>query len=243
MLATHTRLALLLLASLAPGAAAAQEIAATALPPHVRVTAEAMVTAQPDRARVDVGVLTQAPQSQAAAADNARQLEAVLKALRRRLGDKAEIRTVSYSLNPVYHYPRDGEPRITGYQALNVVRITLDDLALVGVAIDVAAQNGANQVQRIEFTLSDEHAVRSQALREAAGKARARAESLADALGMRLVRVLSVTDGSPPMQPIYQRMEMARGVAAMADRPETPVQPGTIEVNASVTLVVEIAAR
>ena len=176
----------------------------------------------------------------APAADNAQRLETALAELRRALGSGAEIKTVSYSLNPDYRYPKDGgKPTITGYTATNVVRVTLNDLARVGQAIDAATRSGANQVHRLQFTLKDEQAAQSQALRAAAVKAKAEAEALAQALGLKIARVLSVVESSEGVQPIMRDVTLARAEAAAP----TPVEPGTIEVRATVTLTVEIGAQ
>jgi len=203
----------------------------------ISVTAESVVSVQPDQVQLDIGVVTQATQSQAASTQNAKQLDAVLTALRKALGPAAEIRTVSYTLNPVYHYPRDeGEPKVTGYNATNIVRVTLDDLAKIGNAIDTATQAGANNIQRIQFLLKDETVSRKQALREAVQKARSEADTLAAALSMRVARVISVTEAGAPGIPMQAVMMSARGAADVA----TPIQAGAIEVRSNVTLTVEI---
>jgi uncharacterized protein len=221
-------------------AAVAQE-ATEKLPPTIRVTGEAVVNVKPDQAQLDLGVVTQAQTGRTAAEMNARRLDATLAELRRVLGAGADIKTISYSLNPNYNYPREGgRPVISGYTATNMVRVTINDLNDVGKVIDAATQSGANQVHRLAFTLKDEQAAQAQALREAATKARAQAEALASALNVRLVRVLSAVEGGGGVRPLEDRMLAARTEAVAAP---TPVEPGTIEVRASVTLKVEIAAR
>jgi uncharacterized protein YggE len=214
----------------------------SAAPSSIRVTGVATVTAKPDRAHVDVGVVTQAPQSQTAASQNAQRLDAVLAALHKALGPGVDVRTISYSLNPDYQYhPNGGQPSISGYTATNVVRITLDDLGKIGNVIDTATQAGANRVPSIEFALRDEQATRVQALKEAAGKARAEADALAGALGLKVIRILTVEEGGPVAVPL-RTLSMAEARAGpMAVT--TPVQPGTIDVTANVTLTVEVAAR
>lgn len=234
------RLLPLAVLTLLGAAAAAQEPSGRPTPPSIRVTGEATVTVQPDQARIDIGVTTQAQTAQAAAADNAQRLETALAELRRALGAGAEIKTISYSLNPDYRYPKDGgKPTITGYTATNVVRVTLNDLTRVGQAIDAATRSGANQVHRLQFTLKDEQAAQSQALRAAAVKAKAEAEALAQALGLKIARVLSVVESSEGVQPIMRDVMLARAEAAAP----TPVEPGAIEVRAAVTLTVEIGAQ
>jgi len=205
----------------------------------IRVTGDARVTAKPDRVQIDLGVTTRAAKSQDAAAQNARQVDAVLAAVRKAAGPTAVLKTVSYSLNPNYQYhPNGGEPTIEGYTALNVVQVTLDELGKIGAVIDAATQAGANHVQGIQFTLRDQDAVRAEALREAALRARAEAEVLAAALGLKVLRVLTVEESSPRFVP----MRVYGGARAMATAAApTPVEAGTLDVTADVTLSGEVA--
>jgi uncharacterized protein len=206
--------------------------------PTIRVTGEATITAKPDQAIIDVGVVTQAQSAQAAAAQNAQKADAVISDLRRVAGAGAEIKTISYSVSPNYRYPREGgQPTIAGYIASNIVQVKMNDITQVGKVIDAATQSGANNIQGIRFMLKDEQSIRSQALAEAALKARAKAEAIASALKLKVQRVLHVEEGgSATPVPIYARAEMAQAAAA-----STPIEAGTIDVRALITLTVEIA--
>ncbi|HEY4749899.1 MAG TPA: SIMPL domain-containing protein [Steroidobacteraceae bacterium] len=204
----------------------------------IRVSADAKVTAKPDRVQIEIGVSTRATQSQEAAAQNARQVESMLAAVHKAV-PAAQLKTVSYSLNPNYEYHvSGGEPTVTGYTAMNVVQVTLDDLEKIGGVIDAAAQAGANHVQGIQFTLRDQDAVRAEALREAAMRARAQADVLAAALGLKVVRVLSAEENSPRFTPITRPMARAAMSSASV---ATPVEAGTLDVAAEVTLSVEVS--
>lgn len=216
---------------------AAQD-AANKLPPSIQTSGEAVVTAKPDRAQIDIGVVTQADNSQNAALKNATQLGAVLAQLKQLLGTGADVKTISYSLSPNYRYPTGGgEPTIIGYTATNVVRVTLDDLTQVGKVIDTATGSGANRIQSLQFTLKNRETVEAQALTEAARNARKKADTLAAALGVNILRILSVSESSPVIVPV-------RSVAyARAEATSTPIESGTIEVQATVSLVVEISPR
>jgi uncharacterized protein len=205
----------------------------------IRVTGDAQVSARPDRVQIEIGVSTRAATSQEAAAQNARQVDAVLDAVRKTT-PAAVLKTISYSLNPNYDYHVSGEPTINGYSAANVVQVTLDDLDRIGSVIDAAARAGANHVQGIRFTLRDQDAVRAQALREAATRARAQAEVLAGALGLKVVRVLAVEENSPRLTPLYSH-PVARAAGLSASAVPTPVEAGALEVTADVTLTVEVS--
>ena len=208
-----------------------------AVPAVIRVTGEATIDAKPDLAEINLGVVTQAETGQAAAAQNAKKQDAVLGELRKAMGAAAEIKTISYSLSPNYRYPKEGgQPTISGYTASNVVRVTTGELDRVGEVIDIATRSGANAVNSLQFTLKDEQAAASQALREAAIQARAKADALASALKVRIVRVLQAEEGGQPIRPMRLEAASFRG----AEAAPTPVEPGTIEVRATVTLTVEI---
>src|SRR5499427_3483576 len=206
----------------------------------IRVTGDARVTAKPDRVQIDIGVTTRAAKSQDAASQNAQQVAAVLAGVRKAAGPAADLKTVSYALNPNYQYhPNGAEPTLEGYTAVNVVRATLDELAKMGAVIDAATQAGANHVQGIQFTLRDQDSVRAQALREAALRARGEADVLAAALGLKVLRVLTVEENSPRVAPIRVYGGAPRAMAAAA--PATPVEAGTLDVTAEVTLSVEVS--
>lgn len=202
----------------------------------IRVTGEASVTSRPDRVEVDLGVMTRAGTAQQAATENARVAQNVLAAVRRVLGPRATIETVSFGLQPDYQFPQNGEPKIVGYTATNVFRVTQDDVTNVGTVIDAATRAGANQIERIRFTLKDESAAKANALRLAALEARTKANSLANALGLQVVRIRSVDEASPTSRPFFD-------LALRSAGPSTPIVPGTIETTATVTLVVEFANR
>ena len=209
-------------------------------PATIQVTGQAKVSQTPDRVYIDIGVTTQAPKSEAAAAQNASRVSAVIAAVKRAAGSGAQLTTTEYSVTPNYNYPRDGgTPTLVGYTVSNVVQVRLDDLRQVGPVIDAATQAGSNNVQNIRFALRDEEGPRGEALRKAAQNARQDAETLAGALDLKVVRVLSVDEQSPAVVPIYPQIRQF--AVKMAAAPATPVETGTIDVNATVTLTVEVA--
>ena len=202
----------------------------------VRATGEATVTAVPDQARISIGVVNQAATADKAAAANAQQSDAVIKQLRGLLGSNAEIKTINYSISPDYNF-NGGRQKITGYTANNTVRVRIDDLKDVGRVIDAVAENGANTISGIQFTLRDERAVRIEALRRAAAQAKANAEAIASAMGLRVVGVISAEAGEPSMpHPVFA---MAAMRAAPGGAP-TPVEAGTLDVGAVVTVTLEV---
>lgn len=209
--------------------------------PSIRARASATVTAKPDQVRIDIGVVSQAQTAQAAAAANAKQFSDVVAELKKVLSEGADIQTVSYSVAPSYRYPKEGgTPAIVGYTATNVIRVTSPDVAAAGKLIDAATRTGANTIRGIEFSVRNEQALRAKALAEATRQAKANAEAMAGGIGVRITRILRVEDGSPVQIYPGREMMMARAAPA-ADSVPTPVESGTIRVEATVVLTAEVA--
>ncbi|MBV9696703.1 MAG: SIMPL domain-containing protein [Gammaproteobacteria bacterium] len=223
-------------------AASAGLAAEPPLPATIQVGAEAQVSVKPDRVQLDIGVSSHSERSQVAAVDNARQVQALLGAVRNAAGPTAQLQTIDYTIAPTYRYREGAAPVLTGYDASNIVQVTLDDLERTSAVLDAAAQAGANTVRGIQFMLKDPAAPRAEALKRAATKARTEAEVLAEALGVRIVRVLHAeeTSGAEPVEP--RMFKRAGAAVAFAGEP-TPVESGSLDVNASVQLTVEVAAR
>src|SRR5260370_21988492 len=107
-----------------------------AAPRTITAVGNATISAKPDKAMVDVGVSTQATTAHDASTQNATQVSSVLAAMQTVLGANADIKTVYYSLNPVYSTGTN--PTIIGYMANNTVEATMTDLTLIGKVIDVS---------------------------------------------------------------------------------------------------------
>jgi uncharacterized protein len=220
--------------SLLPVAAVGQEPMKRA---HVvRASGEATVTAKPDRAQLSIGVVTQAPTAQEASKQNAAKTTQVLDAIKRALSSGGEVNTSGYSISPDYSYPKNEAPKIAAYHASNTVMVTINDLASVGKMVDIATGSGANAITGISFTLQNDEPVRTQALAEAAVKARANAEAIARALNLQIVGVLEAqSTEATAIRPLFVPV----AEKAMA-RAETPVEPGSLDIHASVTVTLEV---
>ena len=227
---------------LASSIAQAQPALGPPRPPSITVTGESTIAAEPDQAQIDIGVTTQARSAPEASRENAERLTRVLAEVKKLLGKDDEAKTSGYALTPQYRYPQGGKPEIVGYVANNVVRIKTTRLNEVGRLIDSAMQAGANNINRLVFTLKDEEAARLEALRQASAKAKTKAEAIAASLGLKVLRIASITESERSFQPIFRQAPMARSEALAAQAP-TPVEPGTVEVRSTVTLTAEVSER
>ncbi len=202
------------------------------LTPSVRVHGEATLSVEPDRAEIDIGVVTQGATSQAASDNNSKQANTVIDQLKA-AAPGATIKTVNFSVNPNYRYAKEGgAPTILGYSANNTVRMELNDIAVLRKVIDAATKSGANNINRLNFTLRDENPYRAQALERAAGQGRASAEALAKSLHLRLGRVLLVEEGQPVIVSPARQVEFTKSES----NSETPISAGNIDVHASVNI-------
>jgi hypothetical protein len=233
-------LAILALAAL-PGLAVAGPPALSS-PATIQVTGHAEVSKAPDRAYIDIGVRTQAAKPQAAVAQNAARMSAVLAALRTAAGPGTRLMTTGYSVAPRYRYGTNGAPpKLEGYTATHVVQVRLDHLDKVGNVIDAATGAGANLLQDMRFTLRGKEAAKTEALGRAAVAARREAQALAAALNLRVVRIVSVEESRPVVVPVLRPRAAALSFAQA--RLPTPIETGPVEVSASVTLTVAVAPR
>lgn len=206
----------------------------TAVTRSISASGNASVSVNPDQAQVDLGVTTQATTAQDASTQNATQVSSVLSAIQTVLGPAANIKTISYSLYPVYSNPAPGQnPTLIGYTATNVVEATLTDLTLIGKVIDASISAGANRVQGITFGLQNPDPVQAQALKTAAASALDQANAIAAGLKVTVGQVLHASEGSNYVPAV---LSPSLGAAA----PSTPVEPGLVRVQATVSIEVAI---
>jgi uncharacterized protein YggE len=240
-----TIVSIFLYAVVAAGSARGQEDAPRRRgmgPPLLTVTGSGHSEATPDRATVRIGAVAQAKQANEAQEKVNGIVVKTIEAIKELGIDEKAIRTAGLSVSPVYSNPpqqpmeREGinpNPHITAYRAANVVEVRVDDLSKLGQVIDAGVASGANNIDGVDFSLKDEGPQRREALARAARDAREKAEALAEAMSLRLEGVQEVTEGGVnvmPPRPYFGRAAMA------AEAVSTPVEPGEIRTDASVTV-------
>lgn len=207
----------------------------------ITVTGQGEVSVSPDLAIVALAVETTAPKAGDAVNQNATLSSKVANALKGLIGKDDKLTTTRYSLEPRYEPPKrgePGEPRVIGYVARNEVQVETHRIDAVGGLIDTATNAGANRVNNLQFTLANRNEQLRAALQKAGAEARAQAESVAGALGVKLKGVASATTSTMPI--VQPRFYEARGMAAAEARPPTPIEPGTVSVSATLQVVYEI---
>jgi uncharacterized protein YggE len=233
---------LMLGASIVPGAGAAQVPTITAQVPVISgtrldVSATGEVTRVPDLAIISAGVQTLRPTATAAIEENAARMERVRAALKRAGIEDKDIQTSNLSLNPEYQYDQNRPPRLTGYRATNTVNVKFRDLKRTGAILDALVAEGANQINGPNLTIDKPESALDEARTRAIANGRARADLYARALGMRVVRLISVSEGSgynvPPPMPMAMMAERASDASSKID-------PGTQQLQANVSMSFEL---
>jgi uncharacterized protein YggE len=221
----------------APAAAQQATITQTIAGTRLDITATGSVTRVPDVAIISAGVVTHSPTASAALQEAADRMQRVLAALKRAGVQDRDIQTGSVSLNADYRYPENQAPQVTGYSASNTVTIRFRDIRSSGKILDALVAQGANQISGPTLTVDRPEAALDEARAGAIAAGRARAELYARSLGLRVVRVVAVSESGgyavpPPAPPIpmMARMESA----------QTKIEPGEQKLEVSVTMTFEL---
>lgn len=201
------------------------------------ISATGTVSRIPDLAIISAGVLTKSATATGAIADNAARMERVRAALKRAgIADK-DIQTSSISLNPDYRYDNGQAPVLTGYQASNNVSVKFRDIRNSGKILDALVAEGANQINGPSLTIDKPETAYDEARTKAVAAGRARAELYARALGMRVVRLVSVSESggySRPPMPMVQMMAKAERDAS------TSIDPGSQDLEVTLAMSFEL---
>lgn len=213
--------------------------------PTLTVSETGTMTHVPDTAFVTFGLDSPGKVLAEAQKRNSAVMSNVMDRLRDLQIDKDRIQTSSFTVSPHYRpQPKrspdalPAPPEIVGYVVSNMVTVEIRALDKVGMVIEEVLKAGANSFHGLHWGLRDEQLVRLSALKQAAAKAREKAAVLSEALQVKLGRVLSVSEGGGHV--IRPAAPMAR-MAMDAGAGEVPISPGEMKVEATVTLIYEIA--
>jgi uncharacterized protein YggE len=226
---------LTLVAWLAAAVPAAAQTASHAIQtPVVVTTGDAVVRRTPDRAFVNIAVEVRAKNPRDAQRQNADAMTAVRQRLTQARVANDAVTTLGYTLDQEFEMVQNNRVP-AGFVARNTIEVRIDDTTRVGEILDLVVRGGANSVAGIRFDLKDRAEAEREALRLAVADARSRAEAAAAGAGVTVERVLQIEDRREPVV-VPRPMMMAARVA----EPTTPVEAGSIEIRASVTLTAAI---
>jgi uncharacterized protein YggE len=196
----------------------------------ITVTGSATARGAPDTAVFTFGVSSTGATAKSTLAANAAQMRRIIVALVRTGIARADIQTQDVSV-----YPRTNESGVVeGYSVNGSVTATVRRLARAGAAVDAAVAAGANETSGPQFDQSSRSELTHRALRDAFADARTRAETLAKEAGSSLGEVRRIEEAAAP-QPVPIGMYAERLAA------KTPIEPGTQQVQATVTVTFNLA--
>jgi uncharacterized protein YggE len=207
----------------------------------IAVSGTGIIEAEPNQAKVYLGVETQSESATDALAENSANMTAIIAALNRIGFSNDTIETSYFSINPIRDYETP-DNEIVGYRVNNEVIVRITDLNRTGEVIAEATNAGANTVQSIEFGLTKEKEkeARDDAIQEACDDAESKAQAIASGLGLDIVRVLSVRESGVYVEP-YRKAGynfdslLPTPVPALAP----PIEPKVVEVRATIEVVYE----
>lgn len=213
------------------------------------VSAEGKVGVPPDKAVLSFAVETVGEKLSNVQQENQERVAKVLEECRALQIPSQLIQTTSLNVIPEYppppRRPSEGTfensiPRIIGYRVVHQVNVEVRNLEVVGKVVDRVLKVGANRFSGISWGLQNEQPIRLEVLKQASAKAQAKAETLAQALNLKLVRMINVFEGGVSPAPPEGRYRMAM---AMDSGGEASVSAGEISIRGTVTLVYEISQK
>ena len=213
-----------------------------AAPPAViNVSADGDATLVPDMATVSLSVVSQADDTATALSDNSAAMQKVIDALKQNgIADK-DVQTSNFSVSPRYQQVKaeDGSmsSEIVGYEVQNGINVRVRDLSKLSAVLDQAVKLGVNSGGGISFSNSDPSAAEDEARREAVANALAKAETLAEAAGVTLGKVMSISEQSSMPRPMMMRADVMMAKAEGA--PPIAAGENTYNITVNMTLAIE----
>jgi hypothetical protein len=189
----------------------------------------------PDMAIVTVGVMSSAATAREALDTNTKSMEAIMAALKDAGIEMRDMQTSNFMVNPRYDYGQNNTqpPKVVAYDVSNNVTVTVRKLESLGAALDQVVSSGSNQINGVMFQVSKPEAATDEARKLAVADAQSKAKVYADASGVALGNIVSLSEGGgyqPPV-PVYKSMR-AEGASA-----DVPIAQGeqTIAVDINIT--------
>ena len=211
----------------------------------ISVSGVSTLTVDPNKAEVYVRIVTLEKTAQESKNKNSQISSNVVKALKKEGVKDKDIETSQFYISPRYDYEEISELNLiksrqvlVGYEVVNVLKVTTQDLEKAGRLIDVAVDNGANDIERVSFGLTKEKEkeIKQQAMIQSSNDAKEKAVALATNLGVNLLKPISISESGF----YYQPFEFRGALMEKAAPAETVINPQKLDVSASVQLVYEI---
>jgi uncharacterized protein len=204
---------------------------------RLEISVRGEVKRVPDVAVISTGVITQSADAATVMRDNAAKMARVLAALKRAGVADKDVTTSAVNLSPQYRYNNNQPPVITGYQANNQVTVRFRDITRSGAILDALVKEGSNEINGPSLTIDKPEAALDEARIAAITAGRARAEVYATAAGMKIKRIISISE-SDGMSVVPRPMMTM--MAKSAEAADTVIMPGEQSLGMTVTMVFEL---
>lgn len=203
----------------------------------------AEVMGQNDSARISVAVVTQGRNLEQVSSENAGKTKAVIQAIKGLNIKDLKLKTSNYRVTPQRDY-KARPPKIKGYDVHNAIEITLEGFEPeplsknVSMMIGKALESGSNNINHIQFYIKNKSALEKEALKQSTQQAMDRARTLAEAAGVKLKRIVSLST-QPIHIPTRQHMLRAAGMKTEASA-APPIEIGESQIRVQVSIAYEI---
>jgi len=204
----------------------------------ISVSGRGEVSITPDLANISFSVETMASTASDAVKENAEKTSKVLKTLKTQIGKDDKMSTAGYNLSPVYEYNNQTKKsEFNGYRATNVIMVKTYNLNNLGNLIDSAATAGSNNIQGLSFDTTKRDKYRREALVEAVVDAKTTADTVTNAAGVQITKILRISPSYDYPIPVYRDFSPSTIAPPPPPSPATPIEAGEISINASVNMV------
>ena len=211
----------------------------------IAVTGMGKIEATPDLATVTLGVTSQGASAADVQSQNDTKINQVIAYIKQQGVPDSDIMTSAINLYPQQTYNNNNTPKITGYEADQTVTVKVEGVdkstTVLDNVIDGSVTNGANEVDGVNLSLQDPSALQEQAQEAAIADAKQKAQKLADAAGLNLGKVVSVSESAgnfPSPLPFSPAMALSAGQASNSVAPT--VQTGSQEIDETMTVTFNV---
>ncbi len=204
--------------------------------PTIQVIGTGTVHAEPDTATIRIGVTTEDSSAQSAVSRNTAATAKVIAGLEAASIAKKDVKTSNFSVYPQYRTENDTKRQVLTYRVSNTVIVTIRDIAKVGDILTEVVAAGSNQINGPTFSISNPDKFLTEARKKAVEDALSKAGSFASAAGLKLGRVIEMTEAGASAPSYTLRAHEFSKSAAVA----VPIEAGQESLEAHIVLVIEL---
>ena len=202
----------------------------------ISVTATGDVYAKPDLAQISFSAVNNNKTAVEAMSENANKMNAVIDSIKKQGIEDKDLKTTNFSINPRYEWRKNGERVFIDYEVSQSLDVKIRDLTKIGSIIEGAAENGANQVGSLYFTVDNQDELNAEARQKAVDEAKTKAKKLASELDVKLGKIVNFSESGFNPMPMYAFKEMGIGGGGAAPQ----IQTGENKISVTVNITYEI---